>query len=80
MDTGDQPTAGSERARDRTPDCSGIKGTPAPSVGNVPLVLLCRFGSILQKHTDLGGSMRDITGSNQNRRGEKCVETKSTRS
>lgn len=79
-DIGDQPTAGSERAWDRTPDCSGIKGTLAPSVSIVPLVLLCRFGSILQKHTDLGGNMRDVTGSNQNRRGEKCVKTKNTRS
>lgn len=32
-----------------------------PSVGTVPLVLLRRFESILQKHIDLGGTMRDIT-------------------
>ena len=53
--------AGSERAQARTSGCSGTKEMLAPSVGTVPLVLLRRFGSILQKHIDLGGSMRDIT-------------------
>ena len=72
--------AGSERAQTRTPGCNGIKETLAPSVSTVPLVLLCRFGRVLQKHIDLGGSMRDITESNQNRRGGKRMETKSTKS
>ena len=53
--------AGSERAQARTSGCSGTKETLAPFVGTVPLVLLRRFESILQKHIDLGGTMRDIT-------------------
>lgn len=57
----DQPMAGSERAQARTSGCSGTKETLAPFVGTVPLVLLRRFESILQKHIDLGGTMRDIT-------------------
>lgn len=36
-----------------------------------------QVGKYLQKHIDLGGSMRNMTRTKQDRRGEKCVETKS---